>query len=214
MGVKVGEGVLGATLGAAVAVHCTVPVRIPSEQEYEPETVYPLLQVGSHELPLARLPVHGLGSPFVTAAVASHALGLQANVSVNVPSVGASATNVPSVGSSATHTSAMVASATRRETFVSTVSLVIVPAEHDLLPDAVYPLLHVGVHELPIARLDVQLPNAPLDGAGVASQVGTEVDVDFGAGVANEGLHAHGNSGTRGKRRGEPKGIDTCTCCR
>ena len=180
MGLRVGEGVLGATLGAAVAVHCTVPVRIPSEQEYEPETVYPLLQVGSHELPLDRLPVHGLGSPFVTAAVASHASGLQANVSVNMPSVGASATNVPSVGSSATDAAAMVASATRRATFASTVSLVIVPAEHDLLPDAVYPLLHVGVHELSIARLDVQSPSAPFVGAVVAWQVG--------AGV---GLHAN-----------------------
>jgi hypothetical protein len=66
---------------------------------------------------------------------------------------------------------------------VSTVSLVIVPAEHDLLPDAVYPLLHVGVHELPIARLDVQSPSAPLDGAGVASQVGAGVGVDV-VGVA------------------------------
>ena len=158
---KVGKGVLGATLGAAVAVHCTEPVRIPREQERgPPETVYPLLHVGVHELPLARLPVHGLGSPFVTAAVASHASGLQANVSVNVPSVGASAT--------------------RRATFASTVSLVIVPAEHDLLPDAVYPLLHVGVHELSIARLDVQSPSAPFVGAVVAWQVG--------AGV---GLHAN-----------------------
>ena len=67
VGLKVGEGVLGATLGAAVAVHCTVPVRIPSEQEYEPETVYPLLQVGVHKLPLARLDVHGLATPFVIA---------------------------------------------------------------------------------------------------------------------------------------------------
>jgi hypothetical protein len=33
--------------------------------------VYPLLHVGAHELPLARLDVHGLASPFVGAAAAS-----------------------------------------------------------------------------------------------------------------------------------------------
>jgi hypothetical protein len=35
------------------------------------------------------------------------------------------------------------------------------PALHDRLPDIVYPLSHVGVHELPLARLDVHVPNAP-----------------------------------------------------
>jgi hypothetical protein len=89
--------------------------------------VYPLLHVGVHELPLARLPVHGVASPFAIAIVASHALALQANVLLNVP------------------------------------------AKHDLLPDAVYPLLHVGVHELPLARLAVQSPSAPFVVAAVAS---------------------------------------------
>ncbi len=39
-----------------------------------PETVYPLLQVGVQELPLARLDVHGVAAPFVGAADASHGL--------------------------------------------------------------------------------------------------------------------------------------------
>ncbi len=39
-----------------------------------PETVYPLLQVGVQELPLARPDVHGVATPFVGAADASHGL--------------------------------------------------------------------------------------------------------------------------------------------
>ena len=47
-----------------------------------PDTVYPLLHVGVHELPLARLDVHGPASPFVGAVDASHALALHMAVSV------------------------------------------------------------------------------------------------------------------------------------
>ncbi len=36
------------------------------------------------------------------------------------------------------------------------------------LPEIVYPVSHVGVHELPLARLDVHAPNAPLAGADTA----------------------------------------------
>ena len=53
-----------------------------------PTTVYPLLHVGVHELPLARLAVHGPASPFVGAADASHALALHTAVLVvSVPAV-------------------------------------------------------------------------------------------------------------------------------
>ena len=96
-------------------------------------------------------------------------------MSTNMPSVGAGTTDAAEVAASATDVAEVAADATRRATFASTVSLVIVPAEHDLLPDAVYPLLHVGVHELSIARLDVQSPSAPFVGAVVAWQVGTGV---------------------------------------
>jgi hypothetical protein len=43
--------------------------------------------------------------------------------------------------------------------------LVYEPYEHDLLPDAVYPLLHVGVHEAPLSRLAGHVPMAPFVGA-------------------------------------------------
>ncbi len=53
-----------------------------------PDTVYPLLHVGVHELPLARLDVHGLASPFAGAVAASHALALHTAVLVvSVPAV-------------------------------------------------------------------------------------------------------------------------------
>ena len=91
-----------------------------------PDTVYPLLHVGGHELPLARLEVHGLASPFESAVDASHGLGLHANV------------------------------------------LVYEPYEHDLLPDAVYPPLHVGVHEAPLSRLELHVPAPPFVGAAAA----------------------------------------------
>ena len=50
---------------------------------YVGEIMYPLLHVGVHELPLARLPVHGVANPFVGAADASHGLALHTAVSVN-----------------------------------------------------------------------------------------------------------------------------------
>ena len=52
-----------------------------------PDTVYPVLHVGVHELPLARLAVHGPASPFVGAADASHALLHTAVLVVSVPAV-------------------------------------------------------------------------------------------------------------------------------
>ena len=49
-----------------------------------PNTVYPLLHVGVHELPLARLAVHGLASPFAGVAAALHALALHTAVLVRL----------------------------------------------------------------------------------------------------------------------------------
>ena len=41
------------------------------------------------------------------------------------------------------------------------------PREQEYVPVPVwaYPVLHVDVHELPLARLDAHVPNAPLVGA-------------------------------------------------
>jgi hypothetical protein len=44
-----------------------------------------------------------------------------------------------------------------------------VPAEHDRLPIREYPLLHAGVHKLPLARLAVHAPAAPFVGGADAS---------------------------------------------
>ena len=52
--------------------------------------------------------------------------------------------------------------------------LVRVPALHDLCPDKVYPVLHVGVQEVPCARVDEQAePGAPLEMAPDASHDGS-----------------------------------------
>jgi hypothetical protein len=49
---------------------------------YVGEIIYPLLHVGVHELPLARLAVHGVANPFVGATDALHGLALHTAVSV------------------------------------------------------------------------------------------------------------------------------------
>ena len=92
------------------------------------EIIYPLLHVGVHELPLARLDVHGPASPFVGAADASHGLGL--------------------------HTAVLVR----------------LYLEHDLEPASVYPLLHVGAHELPLGRTEGHGDATPFVIAADASQ--------------------------------------------
>ena len=51
-----------------------------------------------------------------------------------------------------------------------TTVLVRVPAAHDLVPERVYPSLHVGVHDAPCARVEVQSFRAPLATAPEASQ--------------------------------------------
>jgi hypothetical protein len=49
------------------------------------------------------------------------------------------------------------------------VAAVSVPREHELVPETVYPALHVGRHEAPDASAAVQLPFAPFAGAALAS---------------------------------------------
>ena len=55
------------------------------------------------------------------------------------------------------------------------------PSEHEYVPLPVraYPVLHEGMHELPLARLDVHVPNAPFAGAvivhGLALQTAVSV---------------------------------------
>ena len=66
---------VGAVIVHGLGLHAAVfVVRAPSVQVLVPETVYPLLHVGVHELPLAKLPVHGVASPLVGTAAASHGL--------------------------------------------------------------------------------------------------------------------------------------------
>ena len=50
------------------------------------------------------------------------------------------------------------------------VASVSVPALHELVPDTVYPLLHVGWHVDPDANELVHVPTPPLVGAEDASQ--------------------------------------------
>ena len=114
----------------AVAVQVALPDRLPREQENVPvpDILYPLLHVGVHVLPLARLDVQVPSAPFA-GAVTAHGLALHVALPDTLPR---EQENVP-------------------------------------VPDIVYPLLHVGVHELPLARLAVQSPSAPFVVAAVAS---------------------------------------------
>ena len=57
------------------------------------------------------------------------------------------------------------------------VAAVSVPSRQLLGPDALYPALHVGWHVEPDARLDVQVPTAPLVGAVFAPLHGFAVHV-------------------------------------
>ena len=72
----------GAMIVQGLALHVAVSVvSVPALQVLVPETVYPLLQVGVHELPLARLDVHGLATPFVIAPADSADLSFAASQS-------------------------------------------------------------------------------------------------------------------------------------
>jgi hypothetical protein len=55
--------------------------------------------------------------------------------------------------------------------------------ENVALPVFMYPLLHVGVHVLPLVRLDVHVPRAPLMGAVTAQELPLPLPLPAGAGV-------------------------------
>ena len=57
------------------------------------------------------------------------------------------------------------------------VAAVKVPALHELVPDTVYPLLHVGWHVDPDANELVHVPTPPLVGAEDASQFSTALQM-------------------------------------
>ena len=101
-------------------------VKVPAVHELVPDTVYPLLHVGWHVDPDANELVHVPTPPLAGAVDASHA-------------------------------------------FAEHVAAVKVPALHELVPDTVYPLLHVGWHVDPDANELVHDPTPPLVGAVDAS---------------------------------------------
>ena len=109
-------------------MHTTVLVRVPAAHDLVPERVYPVLHVGVHDAPCARVEVQSFRAPLATAPEASQELPLHAAVFVRVPAL------------------------------------------HDLVPERVYPLLQVGVHDDPCARVEVQPdPATPFDIAPDAS---------------------------------------------
>ena len=55
------------------------------------------------------------------------------------------------------------------QAFAVHVAAVSVPALHELVPDRVYPVVHVGWHVDPLARVLVQSPTLPFAGAVDAS---------------------------------------------
>ncbi len=65
---------VGAVIVHGLALHAAVSVRLPPTllQYREPESVYPLLHVGEQDELLTSEDVHGLATPFVTAADALH----------------------------------------------------------------------------------------------------------------------------------------------
>ena len=61
------------------------------------------------------------------------------------------------------------------------VAAVRVPAVHELVPETVYPELHVGWHVDPLARELVQSPTPPLVGAVDASHGDPDTSTSTGA---------------------------------
>ena len=59
---------IGTVIVQGLGSHTAVSVvSVPELQVLVPEAVYPLLHFGMHPLPLARLDVHGVATPFVIA---------------------------------------------------------------------------------------------------------------------------------------------------
>ena len=70
----------------------------------------------------------------------------------------------------------MVKSEEAMHDFAEHVAAVNTPKEHELVPETVYPELHVGWHVDPLARELIQLPTAPFAGAVDASHGESDVN--------------------------------------
>ncbi len=85
-----GVGVEGVAVGACVAVHATsMPESWPAVQLYEAgrDCLYPVLHIGVHVAPLARLAVHVPRAPF-SGAETVHEFGSHVTVpEMSVPAV-------------------------------------------------------------------------------------------------------------------------------
>ena len=164
-----------------LSVHVAA-VRVPAVQELVPETVYPELHVGWHVDPLARELVQSPAPPFVGAVDASQ--GFAEHVAaVRVPAV---QELVPETVYPELHVGwhvdplarelvqspapPFVGAVDASQGFAEHVAAVRVPAVQELVPETVYPELHVGWHVDPLARELVQSPAPPFVGAVDASQ--------------------------------------------
>ena len=174
-----------------VAVQAAVSVRVPLLHDLEPETVYPVSQVGVHDEPLARVDVQSFRAPLVMAPDASHGVAVQAAVSVRVPllhdlepetvypvsQVGVHDEPLARVDVQSFRAPLVMAPDASQGGGEQAAVSVRVPQLHDLEPETVYPVSQVGVHDEPLARVDVQSFRAPLVMAPDASQGGGETDV-------------------------------------
>ena len=155
---------------------------MPALHELVPDTVYPLLHVGWHVDPDANELVHDPTPPLVGAVDASH--GFAEHVAaVKVPALHELAPDtvypllhvgwhVDPYANELVHdpTPPLVGAVDASHAFAEHVAAVKVPALHELVPDTVYPLLHVGWHVDPDANEFVHDPTPPLVGAVDASQ--------------------------------------------
>ena len=158
-------------------------VNVPKEHELVPDTVYPELHVGWQVDPLASELVQSPAPPFVGAADASH--GFAEHVAaVSVPAL---QDDVPDTVYPDLHVGWHVEPLDREPVqsptapfegavdashgFAEHVAAVRVPAVQELVPETVYPELHVGWQDDPVGRELMQSPTSPFVGGAEASQV-------------------------------------------
>lgn len=158
----------------ADASHFATAVSVPALHLVAPDTVYPLSHVGWHVDPDARLDVQSPLPPCTGALDASHGFAMHiAAVSMPAlhlvlpdtvyppshcgwhddPDASCELQSLPLLPC----TGATEAS----HEFAKHVAAVSTPALQLDLPDTVYPMLHIGWHVVPDARLDVQSPVPP-----------------------------------------------------
>ena len=70
-----------------MGLHTAVSVIMPALHDLIPERVYPVLHVGLHDAPCARVELQSFRAPLAMAADASHELPLHTAVSVRVPAL-------------------------------------------------------------------------------------------------------------------------------